>query len=499
MKRLFTLFSVLVTAVVAFGATIEYDFSGSIPSGWTSSATPNGYETSDPARGTQWTTSSTLTLSGVTNVTKVVITCSSNVASKNTIEVVAAGTSWGTETMAKESHVEKTFSGSAVSGNLVINITRAEKSVYIEKIVVTADAADGGDGGDEGDDDPAELDPNYTYAEPTTVSPTGAAGSNAAYSFIQNNIEVKVSTGGQSAGSETASAYFGCNAGNTITFTATKPIQAVVINGYVKKDFSAAAGYGTITYVDASEDAVEADPVVLVKDVESKTITISCDKQMRCYEVQFYFEANPDIEIENGGGGSEEGDYNFDYEPDEATQLDLTYTGASYVDYSDEVGYDYTDILLYNDDYEMEIAVFAPTVKGTMVAPGTYEINSTYAEGTVQASPGGDDYYDYPTYIATGFEYDESYGWYYTQTYYIVSGTMKVESSSKGVKVTIDGATAKGSTVHAVFEGEAETEDEDAIEQTTDNRQRDGKFMRGGQLLIRQGDRVFDVRGIEVK
>lgn len=494
MKRLFTLMAVLVAAVFAYGDTVEFDFSTSIPSPWTSSVAPNSYETADPARGTQWTATTALKLADVKNVTSVTIICSSN-TTKNTIAVSVAGKTWGTETLAKEAHVEKVFTGSAASGDLVIDITRAEKSVYIEKIVVTGDV-DGGNGGGEEGDDKTDLDPNYTYAEPTVVLPTGAVGSNQAYTFIQNNIQVSATVGGQT---ET---YFGCNAGQSITFTATQPIQAVVINGYVKKDFAATADHGTIQYVDASEDLVEADPVVIVTDVMSKTVTLACEKQMRCYQVEFYFVSNPDVEIEGGFGGGDDDEYTFDYEPDETSKLNITFAEAQYADYSELFGYNYTDIYFVDEDYEMEMAVFAPSVPGTVLAPGTYAITDTYEDGTVQASPGGDDYYDYPAYIATGFQYDEDYEeWYYTTSYYLVSGTLKVEPSAKGVKMTIDATTAKGSTVHAVFEGKIANAagDEDAIEQTTQDRKTDGKFLRDGRLYIRQGDRVFDARGIQVK
>ncbi len=473
----------------AMAKDFTYDFMSSIPNGWTASTAPLAFETANLSRGSQFTSSSTLTFKGAKNVTKIVVTCSSNVADKNSIALKVGGKAFGeTVTIAKETNVEKTFNGSA-SGDITLDITRVDKSVYISKIVVTADEiGTGGDtpgtGGDEGGSD---LDPNYTYAEPTIITPTVESGSNAAYSFVQNNIRVDVSTGAQYEN------YFGCNAGNTITFTATKNIKAVVVNGYIKKDFEATASSGNILYADASDDYVESDPVLAVLDVDSKTLTIECAKQMRCYSVKFYFEENP--EIGDMGGGDEE--YNFDYEPDAQTTLNIKFTGIQADDYSEFFGFDYTDIYFTSDDYEMEVAAFAPFNEETVLAPGTYEINDSYEDGTVQASPGGDDMYDYPTYIATGFEFDTDYEeWYYTQSYYVVSGTLTVSRVDGGTKFEIKGKTAKGSTVNATYL--LGTDAINSAKQETANSMT-GKRLLNGRVVIVNKDKVYDAAGRRVE
>lgn len=494
MKQLLLSFRLMaVVLLMAFGTDamakdFTYDFMSSIPNGWTASTAPLAFETANLSRGSQFTSSSTLTLKGAKNVTKIVVTCSSNVADKNSIALKVGGKAFGeTVTIAKETNVEKTFIGSA-SGVITLDITRVDKSVYISKIVVTADeVGTGGDtpgtGGDEGGSD---LDPNYTYAEPTIITPTVESGSNAAYSFVQNNIRVDVSTGAQYED------YFGCNAGNTITFTATKNIKAVVVNGYIKKDFEATASSGNILYADASDDYVESDPVLAVLDVDSKTLTIECAKQMRCYSVKFYFEANP--EIGDMGGGDDE--YNFDFEPDEATTLNIKFTGILADDYSEFFGFDYTDIYFYfeSDDYEMEVAAFAPFNEETVLAPGTYEINDSYEDGTVQASPGGDDMYDYPTYIATGFVYDEEYDeWTYTKSYYIVSGTLTVSKVEDGTKFEINGKTAKGSTVNATYLLPGTVAISNAKHETTSSTP--SKRLLNGRVVIVKKDKVYDAAG----
>lgn len=493
--RLMAVIILMAMGTDAMANEFTYDFMSTVPKGWTASTAPLAFETANLSRGSQFTSSSTLTLKDAKNVTKIVVTCSSNIADKNSIALKVGGKAFGEAvTLAKETNVVKTFTGSA-SGDITLDITRVDKSVYISKIVVTADEIGNSTGGDTpgtGEGGNTDLDPNYTYAEPTVITPTVETGSNAAYSFVQNNIRVDVTAGGQYED------YFGCNAGNKITFTATKNIKAVIVNGYIKKDFEATASSGEILYADASEDAVESDPVLAVLDVDSKTVTIECAKQMRCYSVEFYFEENPDLD-EMGGGDDE---YNFDFEPDEATTLNIKFTGILADDYSEFFGFDYTDIYFYceSDDYEMEVAAFAPFNEETVLAPGTYEINDSYEEGTVQASPGGDDMYDYPTYIATGFVYDEEYDeWSYTQSYYVVSGTLTVSKVDGGTKFELKGKTAKGSTVNATYllPGEGTDAISNAKQETASSVP--SKRLRNGRVVIVKKDKVYDAAGSRVE
>lgn len=502
MKKIFTLFTLLCCTLAAAAEDFVYDFSASVPAAWSASVDPFGYETSGSMRGTQFNVSkgdATLTLKGVKNATKVVVTCSSNIDAKNGVSVTVGSSVWGTEVLAKEANVTKTFTGSA-SGDLKIDLTVAEKSVWVTRIVLTADAAEGGsdageggEGGEEGGDD-AELDPDYEYGEPTIVWPTGEVSSNTAYSFVQNNIKVSTTVGGQNED------YFGCNAGQKITFTATQPIKALVIHGYVKQGFEADCDHGDIMYVDASEDAVEAYPVLAILDVDSKSVTISCVKQMRCYVAQVYFEENPDLE--GGGGGEEEEDLNYDYEPTEPTDLNITFDEAQYEDYS-FLGFPYTDLYFISEDYEMEMTVFAEAVPVTMLPVGTYEISDSYEEGTVEASPGGDYNYDYPSYIATDFQYYEEYeSWGYGAAYYLMSGTVTVAEDPAGVKVTLDAKTYNGSTVKATFVGCPDGDEEylDGINTVLAPSARpEGKRFSDGRITIRRGDQTYTTAGLRLR
>lgn len=499
MKQFFTLFTFLICTLAAFADEVVYDFSSSVPQPWATSVQPFGYETSGSMRGTQFnkaTPEATLTLAGVTNVTKVVVTCSSNIADLNTISVVAGGSVWGTETFAKETNVEKTFTGAAASGNLCLDLSIKDKSVYISKVVVTCDeAGGGGETPGETETDVDDLDPDYEYAEPTIVWPSGEVGSNAAYSFIYNNIKVSTTVGGQTED------YFGCNAGQTITFTAAQPIKALVIHGYVKQGFEASCDHGDIMYVDASEDAVEANPVLAILDVDSKSVTISCVKQMRCYVAQVYFEENPDIE-EGGGEGGEDEELDYTYEPTEKTNLNITFNEVQYEDYS-FLGFPYTDLYFISEDYEMEMTAFAQAVPVTMLPVGTYEISDSYEEGTVEASPGGDYEYDYPSYIATDFQYYEEYeSWGYGAAYYLVSGTVTVAEDPAGVKVTVDAKTYNGSTVKATFVGCPDGDEEllDGVSNVfAPAYGRDGKHFSNGRITIRKDGKTYTAAGLRLR
>lgn len=492
MKKLFTLLCCLFLSLAAMAEAVTYDFSSSIPGGWTASATPNGFETTNLLRGTQFTTDATLTLAGVTDVTKVTITCSANVADKNTLSVSVGGNAWGTEILAKENNVEKVFSGNAASGNLVISITRAEKSVYISKVVVEGTVEGGGE---ETKDPEKTLDESYTYAEPTRVVVSHDACSNTAYSFINSNILVETSAG---ACTDT---YFGCNAGNSITFTATQPIKAIEIAGYVKQYFSAEASSGEIHYVDATDEAVEQDPVVVILDVNSKSVTLNCEKQLRCYNVYVYFEENPDVDIDDDDDyGDDEEEYTYEWEP-EAQTIDFSGDQISYADYSDFFGFPYTGIFLSTEETEAELTVFATAVEKTVLPVGVYEISDSYEDGTLEASLGGDIDYDYPCVVTTNYEEIDDV--FYYDPFYLVSGTLTVADDPAGVKMVLNAKSYYGSTVTATFVGKAinlyDEEDEEGILSATIAAPASGKYIEKGGVVIRINGRNYNLNGIQRK
>lgn len=381
-----------------------------------------------------------------------------------------------------------TWTGSA--SKVVFTLGASGQRVVKSITVVGTGGTTGGDeGGDEGGDggDESGLNDAYEYSEPTVVENHDSIGSNMVYSFIQNNIKVNCTKGARTG------SYFSCNAGSSITFTATKNIKGLVINGYVKKDFEATASAGDIDFVDASEAEVTADPVVVVYDIDAKTVTLDCVKQMRCYSVEFYFDANPDAEIGGGTGGGDEGDYNFDYEPATQSTFNINFGDSSYVeDMMNEYGV--IDLYMWNDDYDAELYFIVDAADANTIIPvGTYSISGSEAANTVLASPGGDEMYDYPSVMMTGYEYDPDWGeWYYTEAYYLASGTVTVAQNGKIVTVTINAVSHFGSTINlsCQYEAEGSTGLRDVVRKDDAS-----KLMRNGRLLIRRNGKTFNAQG----
>lgn len=489
MKKMYTFVLAMAASMsVAFGTT-TFDFSSAIAEGWTVNPTPQGFETSNLSRGMQMAATTTVTLPNVQNVASVIIEGSTNI-DNYTMEVKIGTTSFGTNTLSKGNNQTWTYTGAATSGDLTIIVTKAtNKSVWIKTITIDGNAVVPTD--TTGTDTPqqTELDTAYVYSEPTVVTNSDSVGSNIAYSFISNNVKVTASKGARTG------TYFSANADNTMTFTTTRPMKGLVVNGYVKKGFEAEASAGTIVYESSDEEDVTAEEVLAVTDIDSTKVTISCVKQMRCYSVSIYFDENPDVDIEPGG--EEEGGYTYEWEPTEAKQLTITFDTLEYQDLSENLGYACSSLYLMNDEYEMELTVFVTgTGDETLIAPGTYAIDSTYAEGTVMASPGGDDYYDYPSYLITDFEYDSEYGqWVYNTTYYLVSGTLEVLAVEGGVQMNIHATSYFGTTVNATYmHAEGEPSDQDALDNTT-ALPKTTKTISNGMMLIRRNGKTYTVIG----
>ena len=152
-----------------------------------------------------------------------------------------------------------------------------------------------------------DLQASYVYAEPTAVSPKDTVISKKEYAFINNNILVHCTQGSilkEDLLSETDPhpAYFNCNATYSLTFTATQAIKGLAIDGFVRKAFNAECNHGTIQYLTDEDFDMEGWPALVILDINSKSVTLDCPKQLRCYGVRVYFTDNPDplyTEIEN--------------------------------------------------------------------------------------------------------------------------------------------------------------------------------------------------------
>ena len=222
-----------------------------------------------------------------------------------------------------------------------------------------------------------DLDDDFVYGEPTAVFPKDTTILKQEYAFIDNNILVHCTQGSIIKATDTTSAYFNCNANYTLTFEATKPMKGLVISGMVRKLFDAEVDHGTIEFCSPGEleEDHEGNPVVIIKDINSSSVTISCPKQVRCYAVRVYFDANPTEELDCGGediGGE---------------TFFLTFDKADAV-YESEISEDegkpnYTIYLMQeaNPEYPYITLDLYPIAKGDLT--GTYEMgNGSLGETT---------------------------------------------------------------------------------------------------------------------
>lgn len=135
-----------------------------------------------------------------------------------------------------------------------------------------------------------DLVVDYIYAEPTLVQVPDTQIFKKEYAFISNNILVHCTKGSIVFASEDEAAYFGCNAGEQLTFTATQPMARIEINGNVRKLFSASSDKGEIWYLSDPDLETAADPVVKISKINAKEVTLNCDKNLSCYGMRVYFE-----------------------------------------------------------------------------------------------------------------------------------------------------------------------------------------------------------------
>ena len=502
MKKIFTLFLSAFALFCTMNAEeVTYDFSSSIPNGWTSSVNPNGFEKTGSARGAQFTQNATLTLSGSKGISKVVVTCSTNIDKKNSIAVSVNGTQFGTTAvLAKEANVEKTFTGTATDGDLVLTLTRGDKSIYIKKVVVTCTEA-GNTGGGTNDDDELgkDLDPNYVYTDVVKVVAPTDVFYNKPYTFIQNNIEIKCSKTTHMDG------YFSCAANETMSITATQPIVAITINGMVKKNFEATVNNGTLYYASSEETEITQDPVVYIGDINEKSVTLTCIKQLQCKEVTLYFKEAPELDLDElfGGMGGDE-IYTYSYESDKVQTLTPKFDELGIVPFqvqmSEEETLPFVNMFFENEDQDKELCLqfIADFDANTVVAPGVYPIDETLEVGHIVASPGGDEYDDYPSYLMTDYvDMGEYQDW---NIFYLVSGTVTIAADPAGVKVVVDAKSYYGSTIKVTYVGPFVDYSSTAIDTiAADKTSKNGKYIANGKLYIQRGNLRYNTQGLLVR
>lgn len=139
-----------------------------------------------------------------------------------------------------------------------------------------------------------DLDWSYEYVEPEYIHVPDTQIFHKEYAFIDGNILVHCDSGSIVKASKTEDAYFGVMAKQKITFTATQVIKGIAINGNVRKNFSASCDRGFISYLTDENIEMAGDPVLVIRNINDMSVTITCDKNLSCYGARVYFEENPD-------------------------------------------------------------------------------------------------------------------------------------------------------------------------------------------------------------
>lgn len=489
MKKIFSLFALMLFSLSILAQTFTPTSEASMTQNGVTVSFDKGSGNNAPTwyeNGLRLYASNTITVSGAAITTIQLVFTKQGTKpyaslAANTGTLVNGGESTGADDQKTDS-----WTGSA---NSVVFTLGTSGQRLIKHIIVNGDTTGmgggttggggtGGGGTGGGGTTTVTLDPNYQYAEPTVVGVPSTTASAGAQEFVENNIKVSITQGAIYAD------YFNCYASNSITFTATQPIKAITVDGFIKKDFDATASSGDIAYADASEDKVDDELVLAVTNVDATTLTLSCVKQIGFRHIYFYFEENPDIEI--GGGGEIE--YSYEWEPKEVTTFNLTMTDVEIEDMVEDLEYKSLYVALWDETNELDMVVFADYDATTGIPVGTYTINDTYDEGTVQASPGADDFYDYESILWADL-YEEE-GELYGDPYYIVSGTLTVAKTATDFTYTLNGTSYNGSTINVTYTAPLMTAVESVSKPADLN-----KRLVNGQLIITRGEQRYSVLG----
>ena len=306
MKKIFTILSILCFAFNAVAET-EFTFTEATDmnqtidgitvvlaqgKGQTAPSATTDYETKKPEM--RLYVGNTITISATEALTDIQIVFARTSASKNAYTDLTASVGTlvsGGESADKNDRKVDTWTGEATQ--VVFTLVEPGKQRQIQRILI--------------DGEPiiiipeeqplpteADLDLEYEYGEPEYVFVPDTQIFQKEYAFIDGNILVHCSKGSIVEDSEDEDAYFGCQAGETLTFTATQNIKGIAIDGNVRKNFSATCDKGNISYLSDENMEVAEDPVLIICDINAKSVTISCDKNLSCYGVEVYFEENPD-------------------------------------------------------------------------------------------------------------------------------------------------------------------------------------------------------------
>ena len=303
MKKLYTILMLICFALSAYAETV-FTFSTAADINQTKDGITVGIAQGSGSKAPMLTTDyetqkpemrlylgNTITISGE-NLTNIQLVCAKSSASNKDYAGLSASVpelvSGGVAIDKNDWKVDK-WTGSATS--VVFTLTENGQR-RIQRIVIDGDSITF-------DPEPElptaeDLDPDYTYDEPTIVNVPDTQFFKNEYAFIDNNVLVSCPQGSIMKATDTTVAYFNCNANYSLTFTATQPIKGIAIDGFVRKAFHATCDKGDIQFLTDEDQDMEGWPALVITDIDATSVTLSCPKQLRCYAVRVFFEENPD-------------------------------------------------------------------------------------------------------------------------------------------------------------------------------------------------------------
>lgn len=176
-------------------------------------------------------------------------------------------------------------------------------------------------------------------------------------------------------------------------------------------------------------------------------------------------------------------EYTFSYEPTNATVINYTATELSYTEIPEN---NCVFAALSDNAHTLNLMYVGSLVNG-VIPQGNYKITSTLQNGTFCYSVGGDDQYDYGSYLATDYDSEG----YYTSSYYIIAGDIIIGSNND---YTVKIVSANGTDINVTY-AYAGTVDVEIVPSEI----KAFKILRDGQIFILRGEKEYTLTGQEVK
>lgn len=298
--------------------------------------------------------------------------------------------------------------------------------------------------------------------EPVIINAPDTVINKTAYSLTEEGITISVSYGSAYPAGHSYNnlgvTYFACLAGGSMTISAEQDIKGIAINGWVKKNFYATCNKGTIDYLSDDAEDTTGEPVLTISDIDSTSVTISCENQLRCFSVEVYFLENP---------GETQGEVMDTVRFTAVTAVAQDYSEDT--TYSSEGAYSYWLMLAPESGYPQVWLDLYAAVKGDL--SGTYSLYD-FNVGDYTYVQLSQDELDYE------YAYDQEFTITAAKNGYHIEGWIIADNDVQ-YEFVYDGQ------VEGVAEGMERLEDE----------QNATKILRNGQVIILRGEKKYTILG----